>query len=134
MIWSAEYWAKKGDVQLYTVAQAARRAESRRTAAAGAVPCARLFVTRRVFDLDVPGHGEYSLMNVFARWGYDVWTMDHEATAVRAHRRQFRHRQRREDLKAAMPVIVKETGQQKVHFIGESSGAAARGLYATDRA
>jgi alpha-beta hydrolase superfamily lysophospholipase len=33
---------------------------------------------RPSFDLTVPGAGEYSLMNVFARWGYDVWTMDHE--------------------------------------------------------
>ena len=33
---------------------------------------------RPSFDLEVPGKGEYSLMNVFARWGYDVWTMDHE--------------------------------------------------------
>jgi hypothetical protein len=30
------------------------------------------------FDLSVPGKGEYSTMNVFARLGYDVWTMDHE--------------------------------------------------------
>ena len=30
------------------------------------------------FGLTMPGHGEYSLMNVFARYGFDVWTMDHE--------------------------------------------------------
>src|SRR6516165_5422351 len=30
------------------------------------------------FDLVVPGAGEYSTMNVFARLGFDVWTMDHE--------------------------------------------------------
>src|SRR5712671_6669000 len=30
------------------------------------------------FDLTVPEGGEYSTMNVFARLGYDVWTMDHE--------------------------------------------------------
>jgi hypothetical protein len=35
-------------------------------------------VTWRIFDLVTPGHGEYSIMNVFARWGFDVWTMDHE--------------------------------------------------------
>jgi pimeloyl-ACP methyl ester carboxylesterase len=29
------------------------------------------------FDLGVPG-SEYSMMNVFARSGFDVWTMDHE--------------------------------------------------------
>jgi len=29
------------------------------------------------FDLSVAG-SEYSMMNVFARSGFDVWTMDHE--------------------------------------------------------
>src|SRR5262249_25524159 len=33
---------------------------------------------RSSYDLTVPGKGEYSLMNVFARYGYDVWTMDHD--------------------------------------------------------
>ena len=35
-------------------------------------------VTSRVFDLNVPGKGEYSVMNEFARYGFDCWTMDHE--------------------------------------------------------
>jgi alpha-beta hydrolase superfamily lysophospholipase len=30
------------------------------------------------FDLEVPGGGEYSTMNAFARLGFDTWTMDHE--------------------------------------------------------
>ena len=33
---------------------------------------------RTSFDLQVPGAGEYSMMNVFAQDGFDVWTMDHE--------------------------------------------------------
>jgi len=37
-------------------------------------------VTSRVFDLNVPGHGEYSLMDEFARYGFDCWTMDHGIT------------------------------------------------------
>jgi hypothetical protein len=28
------------------------------------------------FDLTVPGVGEYSMMNVFARWNYDKWALD----------------------------------------------------------
>jgi hypothetical protein len=31
---------------------------------------------RPTFDLSVPGHGEYSLMNKFAEYRFDVWTMD----------------------------------------------------------
>lgn len=35
-----------------------------------------------------------------------------------------------EDLKAAVDVVVKETGQQKMHFFGESSGGLRAGAYA----
>src|SRR5271168_106802 len=88
-------------------------------------------VTSRVFDLRVPGKGEYSVMNEFARYGFDCWTMDHEnygksgrtsgnadiASGV-------------EDLKAAVEVVARETGQRKYHFLGESSGALRAGAYA----
>jgi pimeloyl-ACP methyl ester carboxylesterase len=30
------------------------------------------------FDLQVRGHPDYSMMDAFARFGFDVWTMDHE--------------------------------------------------------
>jgi alpha-beta hydrolase superfamily lysophospholipase len=79
----------------------------------------------------VPGKGEYSAMNEFARYGFDCWTMDHEnygksgrtsgnadiASGV-------------EDLKVAVELIARETGQQKLHFVGESSGALRAGAYA----
>jgi len=88
-------------------------------------------VTSRVFDLAVPGRDDYSVMNEFARHGFDCWTMDHEnygksgrtsgnadiASGV-------------EDLKAAAEVITRETGQRKFHFVGESSGALRAGAYA----
>jgi alpha-beta hydrolase superfamily lysophospholipase len=89
------------------------------------------------FDLHVPGHDDYSMMDRFARAGFDVWTMDHEgygksdrtdgnsdiASCV-------------EDLKAAVEVVKRETGQATYHFLGESSGAlrvAAFAMEAPDR-
>jgi acetyl esterase/lipase len=77
-IWSSEYWAKKGDVPLWMY--------RKRLAAPkpGEPSLPVLFfvhgssVTSRVFDLHVPGHGEYSAMDEFARYGFDCWTMDHE--------------------------------------------------------
>ena len=33
---------------------------------------------RSSYDLSVAGKGEYSLMNVMAGYGFDVWTMDHD--------------------------------------------------------
>jgi pimeloyl-ACP methyl ester carboxylesterase len=133
-IWSSEYWAKKGDVPLWMFRKrlgAPKAGEPSRPV---------LFfvhgssVSSRGFDLSVPGHGEYSIMNEFARYGFDCWTMDHEnygksgrtsgnsdiASGV-------------EDLKVATDVVVRETGAQKFHFMGESSGALRAGAYAMAR-
>jgi pimeloyl-ACP methyl ester carboxylesterase len=131
-IWSQDYWAKKGDVPLYMFRKRLGAPK------AGDQPRPVLFlvhgssVTWRIFDLDTPGHGEYSMMNVFARWGFDVWTMDHEnygksgRTAGNSDIASGA-----QDLKSAMQVVEKETGQPKAHFMGESSGALRAGLYAT---
>ena len=130
-IWSGEYWAKKGDVPLWMYRKrlgAPRAGEPSRPVVFFVHGSS---VTSRVFDLHVPGKGEYSVMNEFARYGFDCWTMDHEnygksgrtsgnsdiASGV-------------EDLKAAAEVLAKETGQKKYHFVGESSGALRAGAYA----
>src|SRR5690348_5297499 len=110
-IWSAEYTARKGSVSLamYRKRMAAPKP--------GEMPLPVLFLvhgssisSRPSFDLTVPSHGEYSVMNTFAGYGFDVWTMDHEnygrssqtggnsdiASGV-------------EDLKAGLDVVVRET-------------------------
>ncbi len=130
-IWSSEYWARKGDIPLWMYRKrlgAPKAGEPSRPV---------LFfvhgssVSSLVFDLNVPGHGEYSVMNEFARYGFDCWTMDHEnygksgrtsgnsdiASGV-------------EDLKAGVEIVARETGRQKFHFLGESSGALRAGAYA----
>ncbi len=130
--WSEEYWAMKGDVRL---------AMYRRRVGAptpGEAPKPILFLVHGSsnssltnYDLHVPDAGEYSTMNIFAREGYDVWTMDFEgygrstvtegnsdiATGVL-------------DLAAATEVVMRETGQQKMHFWGNSSGALRAGAFA----
>jgi alpha-beta hydrolase superfamily lysophospholipase len=131
-LWTQEYWAKKGDVPLYMFRKRLGAPKSGEPSRPVLFLVHGSSVTWRIFDLDTPGHGEYSMMNVFARWGFDVWTMDHEnygksgrtgGNADIASGAQ--------DLKAAMQVIAKETGRQKAHFMGESSGALRAGLYAT---
>jgi alpha-beta hydrolase superfamily lysophospholipase len=131
-IWSGEYWAHKGNVKLAMF-------RKRLTAPAANAPAQPVLflvhgssnAARSSYDLAVPGKGEYSMMNVFARYGYDVWTMDHDgygnsdssgnnsdiASGV-------------EDLKAAMPVVTQETGQQRIHFYGTSSGGIRAAAYA----
>lgn len=134
-IWRGEYWAQKGEVKLAMY--------RKRIGAPAAGEAARpvLFLVhgssnsaQSSFDLNVPGHGEYSLMNTFARAGYDVWTMDHEnygrssqtegnsdiASGV-------------EDLKAGTDLVVNETGRQAMHMLGVSSGAIRAGAFAQVR-
>ncbi len=86
------------------------------------------------FDLTVPGDESYSMMNVFARLGYDVWTLDHEG-----YGRSTRTDANSDiasgvaDLVAATTLIAAETGQQRMHMLGESSGALRAGAFAMAR-
>jgi pimeloyl-ACP methyl ester carboxylesterase len=129
-IWSSEYWAKKGDVPLWMFRKRLGAPKPGGPSRPVVFFVHGSSVTSRVFDLTVPGKGEYSVMNEFARYGFDCWTMDHEnygksgrtsgnsdiASGV-------------EDLKAAVEVVARETGRTRFHFVGESSGALRAGAY-----
>jgi pimeloyl-ACP methyl ester carboxylesterase len=130
-IWSGEYWAKKGDVPLWMYRKRVGTPKAGEPARPVVFFVHGSSVSSRVWDLTVPGKGEYSAMNEFARYGFDCWTMDHEnygksgrtsgnadiASGV-------------EDLKVAVEVVTRETGQTKFHLVGESSGALRAGAYA----
>ncbi len=134
-IWSNEYWAERGNLKLYLFRKRLNPPHSRQ----GAEPV--LFLVhgssisgRPTFDLSVPGHGEYSLMNKFAEYGFDVWTMDFSGygrSSVGEGNSNIADSV--EDLKAAVEVVARETGQQRYHFFGESSGALRAGAYATEQ-
>jgi alpha-beta hydrolase superfamily lysophospholipase len=134
-IWSNEYWAQRGNLKLYLFRKRLNAPHSRE----GVEPV--LFLVhgssisgRPTFDLSVPGHGEYSLMNKFAEYGFDVWTMDFSGygrSSVGEGNSNIADGV--EDLKAAVEVVARETGQQRYHFFGESSGALRAGAYAMDQ-
>jgi pimeloyl-ACP methyl ester carboxylesterase len=87
--------------------------------------------SRSSYDLSVPGKPEYSMMNVFAEYGFDVWTMDHDGYGRSGSSGNSSDiASGVADLKAAMPVVMQETGQQKLHLYGTSSGAIRAGAYA----
>src|SRR5579863_3397434 len=128
-IWSAEYWAKKGDVSLYMF----RKRAGAPKAGQSALPVLFLvhgssISSRPSFDLTVPGHGEYSVMNTFAQYGFDVWTMDHENYG-RSSRTDSNSdiASGVEDLKAGIDLVQRETGQSKIHIFGEYSGGLRAG-------
>src|SRR2546423_15496697 len=70
-------------------------------------------------------------MDEFARYGFDCWTMDHENYG-RSGRTSGNSdiASGVEDLKAGTEIVTRETGRQKFHFLGESSGALRAGAYA----
>jgi alpha-beta hydrolase superfamily lysophospholipase len=123
-----EFWADKKGVRLWVYR---KRLE-------GSAPAQRLFCVhgssysgKTMFDLQVPNRSGYSMMDHFARLGYEVWTMDHEG---------YGHSQKTagnsdiqsgvDDLKAAMAVIEKAGAPAKLAFFGQSSGALRAGRFA----
>ncbi len=131
-IWSKDYWAKKRSVKL--------NLWRKRIAAPGPSDPTRPVVflvhgssnsSRSSYDLTVPGKDEYSLMNVLARYGYDVWTMDHDGYGRSGSSGNNSDiASGIEDLKAAMPLVTQKTGQKKVHFYGTSSGGIRAAAFA----
>ncbi len=129
-IQGSEYWANKGSVKLNLW-------RKRMAPKAGETQPVVFLVhgssnsARSSYDLSVPGKGEYSFMNVLAGYGFDVWTMDHDGygrSGSSGNNSDIASGV--EDLKAAIPVVVQESGQQKLHMYGTSSGAIRAGAYA----
>ena len=130
-IWSHEYWAPKGNIKLslWRKRLAAPKPGEKRPVLF--LVHGSSFSTRTSYDLHVPGDTDYSTMNLFAREGYDVWTMDHDGYGYsQSSGNNSDIASGVEDLKAAVAVVVKETGQQKIHFYGPSSGSIRAGAYA----
>ena len=127
-ILAEEYWADKGGVRLWVYR---KRAE-------GVAPRGRLFCVhgssysgKTMFDLQVPGREGYSLMDHFARRGYDVWTMDHEGYGHSDRTASSSDIQSGvEDLAAAMAVVEKAGVPPRFAFFGQSSGALRAGRFA----
>ena len=132
--WNKRYIAMKGDVKL----QLYRR--RMKAPSAGEAPLPVLVLVHGssmsampTFDLTVPGAGEYSMMNVFARYGYDVWAIDFEGygrSSVTAGWSDIKAGVA--DLAAAIPLIEKETGVRTYHMVGESSGALRCAAFAAE--
>jgi pimeloyl-ACP methyl ester carboxylesterase len=129
--WSAEYWAKKGDVKLYVYRKRLLAPER------GARPLPVLFLVhgssasgRSSFDLQVRGR-DYSLMDHFAGLGYDVWTMDFEGYG-RSDKTENNSdiASGADDLAEAMKIVERETGLTRLFMYGGSSGALRACLYA----
>ena len=132
-ILSNEYKAWKGNVELYIF----RKHQTKSTEAKQEEKPVLFLVhgssssARTSFDLTVPGQKDYSTMDVFASYGYDVWTMDHEGYGRSGHTDGNSDiASGVEDLKVASELIEKETGIARYAFFGQSSGAIRAAAFA----
>jgi pimeloyl-ACP methyl ester carboxylesterase len=127
---ASEHWADKKGVRLWVY----RKRLENLPATAPRLFCVHgsSYSGKTMFDLQVPGRDDYSMMDHFARLGYDVWTMDHEG---------YGHSQRTagnsdiqsgvDDLAAAMKVVEAQGGgTPRLAFFGQSSGALRAARFA----
>ncbi len=125
-----EHWAKKGDVDLFMYRKYASNIGKDGERPVLVLVHGSSQAARTSYDLTVPNAGEYSLMNVFASRGFDVWTMDHEGYGRSSRTAGFSYiLDGVEDLRAAVPIVEKATGQTKFAFFGTSSGALRAGAF-----
>jgi len=126
-----EHWAGKGDVRLFLFRKCLSAPAERPRPVLFLVHGSSLSA-RTGFDLDVPGKPGYSMMDWLARQGFDVWTMDHENYG-RSSRTDSNSdiASGADDLAAALPIVMENTGARRLHLFGSSSGALRAGLFAT---
>ncbi len=125
-----EHWADKGDVRLFMWEKFTGEPSGKR----GTI----LFVhgssmaSTPTFDLQVPGLPDVSVMDVFARAGYDCWCADNEG-----YGRSSKHRDiicdiatGADDLRVAADYIEATRGAGPLLVYGISSGALKAALFA----
>ena len=131
-IWSKQYTTRKGDVELAVYRKRAGEPLP------GDAPRPLLLLVHGssisalpTYDLSVPGEGEYSVMNVFAGYGYDVWAVDCENYGRSARTNGTSDiASGAADILAALDLAARETGQTRANVFGESSGALRAALFA----
>jgi pimeloyl-ACP methyl ester carboxylesterase len=129
--WSAQYSANKGDVELKIYRRCV--SEPKR----GANPPVLFLVHGSSFgalagyDLSVSGKTGYSMMDVCAEFGFDVWTMDHEGYGQSSRTKSFSDiPSGADDLAIAAKVIEEHTGLKRAAYYGQSSGSLRAALFA----
>ena len=125
------HWAtKKGDVRLFLWEKRAAVKEAGRGTLVFVHGSS--MASTPAFDFQMPGNPDASLMDWFARRGFDTWCVDMEG-----YGRSDKHRDINcdvangaDDLEAAADYIAAKRGADKLLFYGSSSGALRAALYA----
>jgi len=123
-----EHWTSKGDVRLFLWQKDADGPKQ------GTI----LFVhgssmaSQPTFDLQVPGRPDSSVMNWFAKRGFDTWCVDMEGYGRSDKTRDinFDIANGADDLAAASQYILDKSGAESLLVYGISSGALRAALFA----
>ena len=125
-----EHWAKKGDINLYLW-------EKRAVAGTGSNGTilwvhGSSMASTPTFDLTVPGRPDSSVMDWFARRGFDNWCVDMEGYGRSDKSRDiyFDIANGADDVKAASDYIMKTRGTKQFMVYGISSGALRAAMFA----
>ncbi|SMG60731.1 alpha/beta hydrolase [Paraburkholderia susongensis] len=133
MTWTQDYYIDKGTIQLYVYRKCSVEPFAGRTS----MPV--LFLVhgstvsgRNTFDLQIPGAPDYSVMDHFARLGYDVWTMDHDGYGRSGWTEGSNSdiRSGVDDLECVIPFVLETTGASHLLMFGTSSGALRAARFA----
>jgi pimeloyl-ACP methyl ester carboxylesterase len=124
---SNEYWARKGGAKLYVFRKRVEGLGRRvlfliHGSSLSAIPS---------YDLNIPGHDDYSVMDHFAKLGFDVWTMDHDGygrSSRTASNADIADAVR--DLHAAWPIVEQESRCGTAVVFGQSGGALRAAAFA----
>jgi pimeloyl-ACP methyl ester carboxylesterase len=125
-----EHWAHKGDVKLFLWNKCAE--DPARTKGTILFVHGSSMASQPTFDLDVPGRPDSSVMEYFARLGYDCWCVDMEG-----YGRSTKDRDNNapiafgaDDCFAAATYIQSLRGPRPLLVYGISSGALRAALFA----
>ncbi|MEK9683604.1 MAG: alpha/beta hydrolase [Rhodospirillaceae bacterium] len=123
-----EYWAENQGVKLYLFR---KRLNDDRPRPVFFLVHGSSFSGPGGFDLHVPGKADFSFMEKFAGFGFDVWTLDHEGYG-RSDRTDGNSDVLNAipELEASMKIIETETGSTSAAFYGSSSGALRAAVFA----
>ena len=126
----AEHWTNKGDVKLFLWKKCA--GDPARSAGTILFVHGSSMASQPTFDLDVPGRPDSSVMEWFAKRGYDCWCVDMEGYGRSTKDRDNNAPIARgaEDCFAGANAIQKLRGKHPLMLYGISSGALRAALFA----
>lgn len=131
LVHGVEHWTTKGDVRLFLWRKHTGTAEAPKRGTILFVHGSSM-ASQPTFDLQVPGKPDVSVMDVFARAGYDCWCTDNEG-----YGRSSKHRDipcdisnGADDLAAATAYMATQGAAGPLLVYGISSGALKAALFA----